>query len=526
MKKLLYFLLIFLSFAATAQVPEPHMLWMKVIGGDVADKVSSNVSSTSDGGFIMSIGTNSDSGPITDSFCNTPLSNRVIFIKYNAEATVKEWSKCYISNWSDTGYAFMFQTIDNKYIIGGTVSSGNKWVIRKEDAVGNVLWIKAYGGTGTQQLKSMIATDDGGYILFGSAYSGDGDIGFHYGSTATRDFWTIKVDANGNLLWSKVYGGTGEDIGMSVVTAPGGGCYIVGSTSSADFDCIGNHGGSDAYVSRLNSEGSIIWKRCLGGTGNDGGGEGGGGSAVVDGNEGVLIATISGSADGDVSHQINPSGSNIWVINIDSSNGKVWDNCYGGGGAEFPNSLCKATNGDIWITGSSRVAGGQINTSYGDMDALVMHLNSTGLFINAKVLGSTRQDRGNMIYPLAGGKIITGGFFCENDGAFTGYPIYGTFPTIDAYLAVFTNWANEIQQVSISSKVMVFPNPATELVIIKAIDNSLCRIAVNDVMGRLVYNNTMKNEILISVNEWLAGMYYVQVVSESGYKEVQKLIIE
>jgi hypothetical protein len=523
--KNLFFLLLFVPFCTQAQVPEPHMLSLKGIGGNGSDQVSYFVSKTPDGGFIMALGSNSTSGPIVDSFCSTPASSRIVFIKYNGDATTKEWSKCYTNNWSDTGYGFMFQTTDNKYIIGGAANSGNKWVIRKEDASGNILWVKAYGGTGSQQLKSILATEDGGYIFFGSAYGGDGDIGFHHGSASTRDFWVLKVDINGNIEWSKVYGGTGDDIGASVVTAPSGGCYIIGSTSSSDFDCVGNHGGTDAFVARLNKDGNIIWKRCLGGSGNDGGGEGGGCSAVSDDNDGILVATISGSENGDVSHQINPTGSNIWVFNIDSSNNKMWDNCFGGGGAEFPNAICKSTDSDIWITGCSRVAGGQINQAYGDMDAVVFHINHTGSFINAKVLGSSRQDRGYMIYPLTSGSIITGGFFCENDGAFSGYSINGTFPKIDAYLAVFTNWANEIQTFSYGDNVSVYPNPAFDLVNVHVNNNNKYAVIVNDITGKMVYNNSIETFLQIPLSGWHSGMYLMQIVDQDGNRSVKKLIV-
>jgi hypothetical protein len=525
MKKLLYFLFIIFSFTATAQVPEPHMLSLQVLGGSGAEEfVSSNVV-TPDGGFIILLSTNSTDGPIADTFVCPAVSTSIkgVFIKYNSTGTIREWYKCRQFSWSDTGYIFMFQTLDDRYVLGGVANSGNKWVIRKEDALGNVLWIKAYGGSGSQMLYSMIETDDGGYIFFGSAYGGDGDIGFHYGSPGTRDFWVLKVDANGDKVWSKVYGGTSEDIGGVVVSAPGGGCYIVGSTNSTDFECAGNHGGTDVCVARMDNTGNIIWRRMLGGSGFDGGGESEGCAAIEDGKGGLLIATISGSNDGDVSHQINYPGSNIWVINIDSSNNIVWDNCYGGGGAEWPNSVCGAGDGSLWIAGVSRNVGVQINHAYGNKDAVVLHIDSIGNFLNAKVLGSSGIDCGYLVYPLSDGNVLAGGYYGAGNGVF---PNVFNGGVIDAFLVKYSNWANEIQPLSISSKVIVFPNPANESVNIKAIDNSLCRITVYDILGRMMYDNTITKNIQIPVNEWRAGLYFVQIVSENGYTEVQKLTVQ
>lgn len=516
MKKLL-FLLFFLPFISQAQVPEPHMLSLQVIGGNGGDQVRFSTSKSIDGGVILTMSSTSTSGSIVDSFCNG-----AIFAKYNANATVREWVKCRKNNWGDTGYIFMFETTSDEYILGGVANSGSKWVIRKEDASGNTLWIKAYGGSGSQMLYSMMQTDDGGYILFGSAYGGDGDIGFHYGSAGTRDFWVLKVNANGEKVWSKVYGGTGEDIGGKISEAPDGGCYIVGSTNSIDNECTGNHGATEAFVARLDMSGNIIWRKVLGGSGYDGGGENQGCTATPNGKGGVLIATTSGSNDGDVNHQINYPGSNIWLLDIDSTGNVLWDNCYGGGGAEFPNSVCYATDGSIWIMGISQAAGGQVNTSYGSKDAYVVHTDKFGNFLNAKVLGSTRQDGGHMIYPLSNGLVIGGGYYSEGNGVFP--PIHNVGP--DAFLVKFTNWATDIQTLSTGNLLTLYPNPAKDIITINSYDNEKSRIAINDITGRMIYSNAITNQIQISVNEWQAGMYFVHLLHDDGQKTVQKLIVQ
>lgn len=497
------------------------MLSLQVIGGEKADQVSSNASRTPDGGLILGLGTNSVTGPIASSFCNTP-SSRALFIKYNSDATAIEWSRCRQNSWSDTGYGYMNQTADGKYVLGGVANSGNNWVVRKEDATGNVLWIKAYGGSSSQMLYSMMAAGDGGYILFGSAYGGDGDIGFHYGSAATRDFWVLKVDANGDKVWSKVYGGTGEDIGGSVVAAPGGGCYIVGSTNSADYECTGNHGATEAFAARLDAGGNIVWRKMLGGSGNDGGGENEGCRAVPDGKGGLLIATISGSADGDVSHQINNPGSNIWLIDIDSAGSIVWDNCYGGGGAEYPNSVCYATDGSIWIMGCSQTAGGQVNAAYGSRDAYVVHADGAGNFISAKVLGSTAQDVGYIIHPLSDGLVLGGGYYMQGNGSFPN--IHHGFS--DAFLVKFTNWPDNVADISLADAISVYPNPARELVNVGAPVNRHGSVAVSDVLGRVVYTNAITNQLQITVRDWQAGIYYVRVKGEDGSNAVQKLVVQ
>jgi hypothetical protein len=496
------------------------MLSLQVIGGNGGDQVRIATSQTPDGGVIVTMSTSSTSGLIVDNYCPSYIG--AIFKKYNHDATITEWIKCRKNSWGDTGFIFMFETTSTQYILGGVANSGIKWVVRKEDVTGNVLWTKAYGGNSSQMLYSMTETGDGGYILFGSAYDGEGDVGFHYGSIGTRDFWVLKVDANGEKVWSKVYGGTGEDIGGKVLPAPGNGCYIVGSTNSTDYECTGNHGATEAFIARLDASGNIIWRKVLGGSGYDGGGENQGCTATPDGKGGVLIATISGSNDGDVNNQINYPGSNIWLINIDSTGTILWENCYGGGGSEYPNSVCYATDGSIWVMGCSQVSGGQVNAAYGSKDAYVVHTDNFGNFLNAKVLGSTRQDVGHMIYPLSNGLVIGGGYYSEGNGIFP--PIHNLGP--DAFLVKFTNWAADIYTFSTSNLLTVYPNPAKDIVTIDNYENTRKRIVINDITGRLIYSNVITSKMQISINEWQAGMYYVQLLSDDGQKIVQKLIIQ
>lgn len=503
-----------------AQLETP-MISLETIGGDVSDQVSSFVAKTSDGGFIVGLGSNSTSGPITDDFCSPTFVNRAIFIKLNAGATVKEWSRCYQSSWSDTGYSYMLQALDGGYVIGGMVNSGNYWVIRKEDASGNILWIKLYGGTGSQMLYSMMATDDGGYILFGSAYSGSGDMGFHYGSAFKRDFWVLKVDADGEKVWSKIYGGTGDDIGASVVPAPDGGCYIVGSTQSADYDCADNHGFGDVFVARLDTAGEIIWHKCIGGSAPDHAS----GGAISNGSGGVLIAGGAASEDGDVSQKVNSIGSNIWLINMDSDGDILWDKCYGGAGQEYANSVCWGTDGTIWVMGSSQTAAGQVKYGYGDKDAWIVHADSDGNFLNAKVLGSGKKDVGAMIYPLSDGSVLGGGYFTNKSGLFSPYPFYGGGS--DAFLVKFANWANEIYTVTPNTSISISPNPATDVIQIQRHFGGTAKISVVDIMGRTVYREKSNSRnIQIPISDWHSGMYYVQVADEFGNRVgVQKVVV-
>jgi len=513
------------SLAAIAQVPEPAMLWLKGYSGN--SNIAPLVSPQLDGGFVIAMGANISGGNI-DSFCSL-VGDRGIFLKYNSDASILEWTKCYFQNFGDSSLGYIDSTKDGNYILGGNgFSDTHHFLIHKEDAAGTILWSKSYGDSAEAVLYNMMATSDGGYILLGEVYYTNVDFPIHYGSSMNANFSVLKIDSSGNKVWSKVIGGTGDQIASSVVSAPNGGCYIVGTTTSNDYDCTGNHGNSDAYLARLDSNGNILWHNDLGGSGYD---AGGGTYAYADRKGGIIIATSSGSNDGDVSHQIDIGGHDIWLIEVDSNNAILWNNCYGGGGYEYPNSVCKSTDGSIWVAGESENKGGEIDTAYGRDDAWFVHTDSIGNLINAIVLGSDLWDRGMMVYPLSNGNVIAGGFYDTSGGAFSSIITYDSYPNSNAFLAIFSPITMGVAQIINNNTIEVYPNPTNKQINIKIphqIDENFS-VEISNIIGKIVYKNTFKNNeqlLIVPINGWQTGMYFVDVKSDNGFNNVQKLIVQ
>jgi len=516
MKKLIVLFFILFTHCAFAQVPEPVMLSLRGIGGNGDDQILTNVTKTSDGGFIIAISTNSAPGTGNiDSFCDVA-GGRNIFLKYSADGSVLEWDKC------STSGSYIFPRNDGSFIFGGiatAVPSGWAYEITKEDAFGSVLWTKTYGGEAASAIfRSMIATNDGGYIMMGETNYTDTDFTTHYGSWVNADIGVIKVDSNGNKVWAKVIGGTGDERGLTIVTAPGDGCYVLATTYSNDYDCMGNHGGDDIYLVCLDKNGNILWHNDIGGSGGDRGNW-----MTANGKGGVIIAGASSSTDGDIT--VFPSfGCPIWALEVDSNKNITWNNCYGGGGGNcYANAICKATDGSIWVAGVSTDAGGEADSAYGRDDAWFVHTDSTGDFINAKVVGSHLWDRGTMVYPLSNGNVIAGGFYDTAGGSFSNNWYGGD----DAFLTVFSPWTTGITQLQEGdNEIKLYPNPSNEMVTIESGNTESYDLAVTDIVGKLVYKTNFNSKIAMPVNNWQAGIYFVQVVGADGYRCVQKLIVQ
>jgi hypothetical protein len=138
------------------------------------------------------------------------------------------------------------QTSDGGYIVAGYTGSfgaGGRdfWVI-KLDSSGNITWQKTYGGYNHDEAYSVQQTSDGGYIVAGYTYS------FGVGS---HDFWVIKLDSSGNIIWQKTYGGTGVDTAQSIQQTLDGGYIVTGTTTSF---------GAETYkfwVIKLDSNGNV-----------------------------------------------------------------------------------------------------------------------------------------------------------------------------------------------------------------------------------------------------------------------------
>lgn len=193
-----------------------------------------SILSTSTGSFIVA-------GFAEEAY---PSDSTDVFI-YKADSLGNiEWKVSYgDSLLNDRAYTVL-STGDNEYLISGYTESygaGGKdaWLI-KTDSLGNEIWNKTYGGASDDYCYSMDKTLDGNYVLVGSTASfGDG----------MQDVWLIKVDPDGNELWSKTYGDEPDDVGYSVKSTFDGGYIIAGYTESS------GGGGKDAWLIKTDEVG-------------------------------------------------------------------------------------------------------------------------------------------------------------------------------------------------------------------------------------------------------------------------------
>ncbi len=441
------------------QVPEPTIQSMRGFGGSGTDRFFPYYTTCTNGDLILNFYTNSYSGEgDIDLLCSDSFI-RNVFVKIDRNGQDILWSKCF----DNTGDSIAFKYYPNAtgaIIVGEFIaSSGWGLFIQQRDSSGAILWQHNYSKGQNVILRDVLATKDGGFVFLSESSYTDTNVLTHYGSWTNADLWVLKVDSLGNKAWSRVIGGTDEDDGGMLATAPNGGVYVLGVTSSVDHECTGNHGLADVLLVRLDSLGNIIWHHDFGGTGYDGASYGI--SCVADGNGGVLTAVVAGSKDGDISDR-SFSDWNFWVMDVDSSGTKRWDKSYGGGGYEEPFCICKASDGTIWIGGTSSRAGGMVNNYYGSSrpstDGWVVHADSVGNLLGAKVLGSSGSDKIWLVAPLAEKNVLVAGYYDHNDGTFTSLSDYDGTTNLDGFISKFFPWTTNTENVK-HEESKVYPNP-------------------------------------------------------------------
>ncbi|MFN8417383.1 MAG: S8 family serine peptidase [Cytophagaceae bacterium] len=216
-----------------------NLLWSKTYGGS-GSEFGFNIQNTADGGYVIAGRTDSYGGGLD-----------CYLIKINATGTI-QWSKAFGRSGND--YIMnCYQTPDGGYITSGSSQavaySNYDWIITKLDASGSVVWTKCIGSSLDDGCRRMIVTSDGGYLCAGhSRYR-----------NSNSDALVIKLDASGNIQWSKSYGGAGNE-DMYVVSETADGNYILGGFT----DSFGA-GNFDVFLSKFDTNGNVLWDKIYGG---------------------------------------------------------------------------------------------------------------------------------------------------------------------------------------------------------------------------------------------------------------------
>jgi len=286
------------------------------------------------------------------------------------------------------------------------------WVT-KVDALGKVVWNKNYGGLDNDYARKVINTTDGGVIVSGVSFSNNGDVKNNNGSC---DFWIIKLDADGNLVWQKNYGGAGgENFGV-ITAASDGGFFLCGITDSNNSgDVPATKGSSDVLVIKIDANGNKVWSKTFGGSGYDGAT-----SVLGDADGGCTLAGLTESNDGDVVGYHGGIFDDVWILKLDRNGQLKWQATLGGTKSDIAMGMVRLPNGNTVIANLTESNDGDVKGNHGSIDTWLVELNSNGKKVWQKAFGSTDYEIVENIMLTKAGEILVTGVTAGNNGDVSG----------------------------------------------------------------------------------------------------------
>jgi hypothetical protein len=332
----------------TLPATSPSPSFCKAIGGDKDDWGSSLIQ-TSDGGYAItgSYGFFGYKDEVDEVYAGD-----VYVVKLDATGNL-QWTKTIDGEKTDRGSS-LIQTSDGGYAIAGYTSSfgagkADVYVV-KLDANGNLQWTKTIGGENEDLGTSLIQTSDGGYAIvgtYGHGLVGEDEV------LITFDVYFVKLDANGNLQWTKTIGGESDDWGESLIQTSDGGYAIAGNTTSFGA------GGHDVYVVKLDANGNLQWTKTIGGKEWDEG-------------HSLIQTSDGGYAIAGATNSFGVGWNDVYVVKLDANGNLQWTKTIGGTESEIGESLIQTSDGSYAIAGYIKSFG------EGKKDVYVVKLDKNG----------------------------------------------------------------------------------------------------------------------------------------------------
>lgn len=371
--------------------------WVNNFGGS-GEETAQAIISTADKGYAILGFSNSIDGDLVG---KTTAVNDYWFLKLDATGNL-EWNKTFGGSKDDRGQS-LAQTNDGGYILTGYAMSDDgdgsnnegfhdNWIV-KLDVSGNLEWEKSFGFSGHDHSYDIIQTQDGGYFFIGfldiTAARADGynEKGQFLTRHGVGEFWGTKIDAQGNILWRRYFGGTNNDRAHAVVQSNDGGFVMAGFSESDDFDVSDTRGSYDFWVVKITSTGDLVWERSFGGSGIEISYD-----IAKTADNGYVVTGNTFSQDIDVTN--NKGESDVWLIKIDDEGNLVWEKTFGGSQFDAAQGVQTSLDGGFLIAGNSKSSDVDVVSNIGENDLWLIKTDAKGELIWQQTFGGTDLDYG------------------------------------------------------------------------------------------------------------------------------------
>jgi len=330
-----------------AQIPDTS--WTRTYGGAAHD-IGYYIYPTHDSGFAVAGYTASFGGGIQNAY--------LLRLDSNGDTL---WTRYYGGSAYDGAHC-VIETGDHGFLVAGFAESygaaGKNLYLIRTDQDGDTVWTKVYGGNLQDVGYALCPAHGGGFMVVGYR---DGPTGWVKGN-----FWLLKIDTDGDTLWTKVYGGTGEDYGISIRPIPDG--YIITGVNT-----YASAGGKDLWLVKTDMDGDTLWTHVYGGALED---VGYGVNTTADG--GFIV---TGYRDGSGSW----TAGDLWLLKTDALGDTLWTKVYGDGGEDF--------GFDVFEVEDGYIIGGQYGYT-GSKDMWLVRTDTDGDTLWTKRYGGVYDEAG------------------------------------------------------------------------------------------------------------------------------------
>jgi len=421
MRLLSVFVIIFIHFHSSGQ---PSLIWEKTYGGSGYDAFSS-ILKTTDGGFLTTGQTESNDGDVSinnggkDSWLvklsadgdiewEFSLGDSLLDLTFSTIETIDgsfisvgmksyeendnflsyywiykvnsngelQWEKMLEGNRISKATNIIRQSDGNYLVVGITGYSDSDILLMKITDQGQELWKKEYGGNKDENVYAIVESFDSGIVIAASSYSDN--------VTFESDYLITKLSSSGHTEWSYTYGGDSFDVPYSIIKNSNGGFTIIGGTYSESVNDLMdvNKGKSDFWIAEIDTDGSLLNSRLIGGTLFDIG------KAIIQNSDGTyLVCGSTESSDFDASY--NNGGRDIWLLKLTEEFDVLWEATYGGSRNEAVGSIELINENELFISGLTNSSDFDISNNKGSGDGWLLKLSLDGSSSLSKVTDTT-----------------------------------------------------------------------------------------------------------------------------------------
>ena len=264
-------------------------------------------------------------------------------------------------------------------------------VITIAEAPGAVIWSRAFG-TSDYDWAAGVAVDGAGNVLVSGWTMGS----LEATNAGGEDAFVKKYDPDGSVVWARQFGTSGDDVAWDVAVDGSGNVLVAGWTYGSLEGA--SAGGSDAFVRKYDADGSVVWTRQFG-TSDDDFARG----VAVDASGNVLVSgNTRGSLEG-----ANAGNLDAFVRKYDADGSVVWTRQFGTSGLDGANGVAVDTSGNVLVAGWTR--GSLEGVNAGGADAFVRKYDPDGTVVWTRQFGTSDDDFARGVAVDESGNVLVSG---------------------------------------------------------------------------------------------------------------------